>query len=453
MKPSLCLALALGLSWAGYAKELQQLNNGIRVTPIKVAPAKMVDGQVVFGEWQNYSEPVAGCFGAEHWDGFDPDSTGFPEDEDGCGLGSARWFFGPSYCNGAATNDMNDATAGAQSTFTNFSWYWYCGGSGSEQCIIAVFTGEDFTTGCGGFGGFYSGVGYDFGSIGCNPGGYYYTNVDLTGSGLFHQMPNDGDGVYQVIYLTTGNAPATCAQPMLWGNGAGRPGTSGEEQWDDDNPRDSAYQAEECYSYAYGLCPDPLGASQSFGDGTDNCGGGCDAVITKVKARVKDGRCTVKVKGTDPTPGDTFTVTNNRTGESKSVTANDRNKWKTKFKNAGCNGGTVTACDQTEPYVCNCQLAETGACLLCEDDSGIACLDVATEAECLSLGGEFQGNGTLCPSGHPGPDADVCTGAGKECFFTDATGCVITCEGRCRAESGSCCFGFGFDATCECLSP
>ncbi|NUQ08845.1 MAG: hypothetical protein HUU24_07260, partial [Phycisphaerae bacterium] len=59
MKPSLCLALALGLSWAGYAKELQQLNNGIRVTPIKVAPAKMVDGQVVFGEWQNYSEPVA----------------------------------------------------------------------------------------------------------------------------------------------------------------------------------------------------------------------------------------------------------------------------------------------------------------------------------------------------------------------------------------------------------
>ncbi len=337
MKPSLCLALALGLSWAGYAKELQQLNNGIRVTPIKVAPAKMVDGQVVFGEWQNYSEPVAGCFGAEHWDGFDPDSTGFPEDEDGCGLGSARWFFGPSYCNGAATNDMNDATAGAQSTFTNFSWYWYCGGSGSEQCIIAVFTGEDFTTGCGGFGGFYSGVGYDFGSIGCNPGGYYYTNVDLTGSGLFHQMPNDGDGVYQVIYLTTGNAPATCAQPMLWGNGAGRPGTSGEEQWDDDNPRDSAYQAEECYSYAYGLCPDPLGASQSFGDGTDNCGGGgscasdgCNGNESlKASARAKGCGCQVKGVLKNATPGAVYGI-QLPSGQCVQTAANNRGKAKAK---------------------------------------------------------------------------------------------------------------------------
>ncbi|KAA0219655.1 MAG: hypothetical protein EDS66_16730 [Planctomycetota bacterium] len=53
-----CLA-AVAVAVGANAKELQQLNNGIRVTPIKVAPAKMVDGQVVFGEWQNYSEPVA----------------------------------------------------------------------------------------------------------------------------------------------------------------------------------------------------------------------------------------------------------------------------------------------------------------------------------------------------------------------------------------------------------
>jgi hypothetical protein len=346
---------AVAFAVSANAKELQLLGNGIRVTPVRVAPATMVNGKITFGEWQAYAQPVAGEAGANYFDAFDPDAGGVPEDEDGCGLGSSRWFFGPTYCNGAATNDLVTPNAGADATGTNFAWHWYCSGSGTEQCVVAVFTGSEWSA-CDGFDLPHDGVGYDFGDLACNPGGYYYTNVCLDGSGLFHHMPDGGSGWYQVQYLTAdGGAPATCSQPMLWGTGATRcGGPNDDSQWDDDAPNDGSYGATECYSYAFGLCPDPLGAAQSFGDCVGGaCGGACDATIKKVTAKTKGGDCSVTAKGSDPTPGDTFTVSLSN-GDTADATANDRGKWKAKFKNVGGSGDsfTATACGDSGSAVC-----------------------------------------------------------------------------------------------------
>lgn len=260
---------------AGHAagKELRPVERGVAVTPLKVASVRIEGGQPIFGPWQEYRAPVAGCYGAEHFDAFDPDQTGAPEDEDGCGLGGTRWFFGPSYCTGGAVNDLVTSVAGAQSTHTNFAWYWTCGQTRTERCIIVVVTGEDFSEDCEGFGKALPGVAYDFGELACNPGSYYYSNVDLTESGLFHTMPLDGAGWYQVQYFRgVSGEPATCAQPILWGTSVHRPGAQGPTQYNDDNPRDGIFQVpQECYAYAFGLCPDPLGAMHSFGDGGNDC--------------------------------------------------------------------------------------------------------------------------------------------------------------------------------------
>jgi hypothetical protein len=305
-----CLA-AVAFIGSANAGELQLVGPAAKVTPVRIAPAQMINGQVVIGEWQMYAEPIAGCLGSEWWDGFDPDSAGVPEDEDGCGLGSSRWFFGPSYVSLGSTNDMQGAS-GDEATWTDFAWYWYCSGSGTEQAVILMFTLEDMSgEDCSGFDNFYDGVAYDFGDLACNPGGYYYTNADLTGSGLFHQMPTDGDGGYQMLLRTgDGSVLATGGQPMLWGNGASRPGTSGPAQWDDDNLPDGAYDpALECYDLAVGLCPDPLGAAVGFGDGSGNCGGG-PACSGDEKLKAKCGN-NGKLKGTmsKGTAGETYTFT------------------------------------------------------------------------------------------------------------------------------------------------
>jgi hypothetical protein len=349
---------AVAFAVSANAKELQLLGNGRQVLPIRVAPATMVDGEVVIGEWMAYHQKVEGCFTAEYFDAFDPDGAGVPEDEDGCGLGSGRWWFGETYTNLTATNDMG-GTNGQAATADSFAWSWQCGLGNTEQCVVVVFTGETWSGDCGGFADGYDGVAYDFGDLACNPGGYYYTNVtDLDDVGLSHQLPASGNtGWYQVQYRTAdGTVLATSAQPMLWGTGATRPGTSDDtNQWDDDAPADGAYTANECYPYDYGVCPSPdaLCAAQSFGDGSGNCQGACDAEVTKVKGKTKSGNCSVTAKGTDPTPGDTFTVTLSN-GDTKDATANDRGKWKAKFKNVGTTGDSFTAeaCGSEGSAVC-----------------------------------------------------------------------------------------------------
>jgi hypothetical protein len=357
-----CLAMVASVS----AKELQSLSNGMRVTPQKVASFKLINGQAVqTGEWVAYEGDTRGCCDSNiAFDSFEAEGscpTAGPIGGD-CitgGTPDSRWFFGPSYCNGASTNDMTVVSGkeGEASERIQFAWYWYGDGNpvNSEDCIIAAFTGEAFAQDCTGFGSAYSGVGYSFGPLTNNPGGYYYTEVDLCGSGLFHQMPAAADGWYQMLYLTTGNAPATCAQSMLWGQvDTSVQGFSGELQYDDDNPRDQAYELPtECYSYAFGLCPSDLGAMTAFytaGGGGDPCadngctGGACD--FKKLSCR----RGKLKAKGTG-TPGDSVCITDADGNFDACATVKDTGKW---VKKLGTFTGAQTrsACGETKTANC-----------------------------------------------------------------------------------------------------
>ena len=63
---------------------------------------------------------------------------------------------------------------------------------------------------------------------------------------------------------------------MLWGTeygGDNQKGTQVTEQFDDDLTVDGNHTTSECYTYSFGLCPDPLGAMVQFwGEaGTDPC--------------------------------------------------------------------------------------------------------------------------------------------------------------------------------------
>ncbi|MBK7405626.1 MAG: hypothetical protein IPJ41_13630 [Phycisphaerales bacterium] len=275
---NLCLCAGLcaaSVAVAGGDKPAPQLlGNSINVQPVKIAKARYENGQVVrVGDWMDYGGTtraatvrVFDCFG-------DSNSDGFMDDAGGCSLSSSRWWFGTGYCNGFATNDMTldpntDLAAGLSRI--DLAWYWTCGGFGTEQCVIGVWTQDSSPeNGCELDSFDYSGWLLNYGTLSCNPGGYYYSNVDL-GTGTW-PAPTGGAGSYVIGFLTSsGAALATCAQPMLWGspNNTGGdpngPGAQGPAELDDDNPLDGSHTTSECYTLAFGVCPDPLGAMAQF---------------------------------------------------------------------------------------------------------------------------------------------------------------------------------------------
>ncbi len=295
----ICAGICAGVASvavAGDKPDLQKIDNGIMVQPVRIARAVRENGQTVrVGEWMDYggaTQRAAGrvfdCFG-------DSNSDGSPDDAGGCSLSGARWFFGTAYCNGGASNDMtvaSDTNIAAGAFRYDFGWYWTCGGSGSEQCLIGVFTEESNAGNCDADTFDYSGWLLDFGTLSCNPGGYYFSNVDISSVGTW-PLPTTGTGSYFVQYLTSsGSALATCAQPMLWGssnNMGGDPNGPGSQeamQEDDDNPIDGSHNTTasstasglECYDYTFGVCPDPLGAMGQFWGDRSGGGGGfqCD---------------------------------------------------------------------------------------------------------------------------------------------------------------------------------
>lgn len=250
-------------------------DGAVKLTPKRVA--KINRNMELSSPWYNVTAGDTGIAfsGTLQFDCFDPNATGFPEDTDGCALGSSRWYFGSTYNNPFCTNDMTLAAGSAAiNDGTQHGWYWTNGG----QCNVAVFHAEDFDNTCAGpdSGGTFSGVIYDFGSV--PSGGYYYYNpLDLTPYGLNMANPADGSGA-NIHLLGSFNGStfflASTAQLMLWGtNVVTRAGDQGEIQWDDDAPTDGTHGAPtECYSYAYGLCPDPLGAMYaSYGETQTDC--------------------------------------------------------------------------------------------------------------------------------------------------------------------------------------
>lgn len=259
---------------------------GIKIQPIRVAKAKglrLANGEVkatMVGDWVPYTGTGTDIASTMYFDNDErtpepldenvavPTSDKYGRDcaaEHGIGQGF-RWYFGPDFHNPVVVNDLRTAPGGAGklATWWNIGWFWNANG-GTERCIIGVFTDEEFsedpntppdgtTT--------FDGVVYDFGDVPGSTGGYYYTNVDLTGAGFGHQMPADGNGGYWVILARdfdgTTFTLASLAQVMLWGTKAANPSQQGPLQWD----TDAGFF--ELWDYTFGVCPDPLGACSAF---------------------------------------------------------------------------------------------------------------------------------------------------------------------------------------------
>jgi hypothetical protein len=251
------------------------LERGFNVSPIAIAPAIFADGRVErTGEWTAYAG--AGQRGAEVvFDCYD--HTG------NCG-GSGYYYFGTAFSTGFATDDMTvtpdtDIAAGAHRA--NFAWYWGCNGADVQTCIVGLFTQESTPAECEADSGDYSGWLLNYGTLTCNPGGYYSSDVDLTGTGTW-PLPSDGSGSYVFGFLDDINNWTTDGYQMFWGTGDARgdpnaPGIQVAERLDDDNPVDGFHSVPtECYTYNTGgqTCPDPLGGVMGFWGVR---GGPCDA--------------------------------------------------------------------------------------------------------------------------------------------------------------------------------
>lgn len=298
--------------------ELQTVLVDQRATPVRIAQLDPADGKMVaatpltpyFGGPAPRAMPFAAY---DLFEGYlDTDGDGVPDtygpsgapwdNVPGCtgaiplGL---RWFFGAAYNNSFASNDMlvpNPAAWGCCAEWLDFSFSWNGDGIGGPlELAIVVFTTEAWA-GCAalvpddGVGSEYPGVLYDFGPLG--PGAFF-SNILLAGTGLCHTIPVDGAGgvhMYIASYIDVDGVPGpddidgsggfslgdlvipvppAAGQPMLWGAGAdevppdGRCGDQDADQYDDDAPSSLTHfpLLAECYSYAFGFCPDPLGAS------------------------------------------------------------------------------------------------------------------------------------------------------------------------------------------------
>ena len=322
-------AAALALpAFAGSIKNLvpQQMSNARHVMPSRAASYTLIDVRMVLtSAWVQLNGTSTRDIYTCAFDSIELDLTGGvlggPTDNSpGCTASlpaGNRWFFGGTYSNPFVSADINDAAPGATCEGLGQAWYINVGlnepdadgdGFPDSPLFIAVQQFEDMdVVGCADDGStFIDGVIYDFSGNAWNPAFYNYTTISLNGSGLAHTMPADGDGGYQLIYgiayddttgIITLPAPIDTVtglgvniQPMLWGTGAnegtspddGRCGVDVDGQFDDDAPVDGTHDlALECYSYIYGVCPDPLAAATGFyfkgNTGGCDCAGDLDA--------------------------------------------------------------------------------------------------------------------------------------------------------------------------------
>ncbi len=259
--------------------------------PLRACKVRMINGQVVqVGPWIELSQfspagglPPSPCEegnlafdNVEFFDG----TLNIGENTkygDNCAdvPDTSRWFLGQNYRNPRWVNDMIlvPGTEGGQADAVVPVWYMQRAEGNTSNFIMAIFTGEFADGTLDNFNNcdptdlsFYDGVAYDFGnSIGT---GGKYSLICLADTGLSHQLPNSGQGVYSALYLSSLD-PVTLwpdpVQPLLWGTKPGNPSQQGPTQWDDDNPSDGQITLpDECYDYTSGECPDPLGAMMAF---------------------------------------------------------------------------------------------------------------------------------------------------------------------------------------------
>jgi hypothetical protein len=228
--------------------------------------------------------PTSVCFppgtNCTNCDGTDPN---IPVDN------GARWYFGPAYHNprtiddiesfvGNPCNEVDEIDAGfffaAPAPAAFFAIHFIIEEHLSFDPVTGLCTDPaTMTSACNG-----NGVILDFGVLAPSTGGYYaYCASGLIAAGIGMLMPADASGSHEIRYAIAYD-PGTGTitphpgplQPMLWGTGEDnnqpwRPGTQNEDSYDDDAPADDVYtNPAECYSYAAGICPDPLGKMVAF---------------------------------------------------------------------------------------------------------------------------------------------------------------------------------------------
>jgi hypothetical protein len=306
MRKFFCLSAGLAAcSVAGLASaekpQIQSLDKAIEVQPIRMAAIDRTGKLLTQWFYTDDVQNDTNCIDTLVYDAYEPTGpddalpTGGTECNPNFGP-TTRWFFGASYCNTWTLNDiasLADGWAGDQTSDHHMTaWQWYGDGNpaGTEQCYLVNFTYEDFDDTCNGpaAANGYDGIIYDFGPLTTNPGGYYYTNLTPCDSGLALTLPADGSGALDLHMWNffDGNnfTYATCGQAMLWGmKDTATQGSQGPVQWDDDTdidangnctadvngnclnlPDGSLVAPFECYDYAFGLCPDPLGAMMNL---------------------------------------------------------------------------------------------------------------------------------------------------------------------------------------------
>jgi hypothetical protein len=262
--------------------------------PVKVAGIrKLANGSYeMTTQWLPYTGAGVDEQDTLVYDSAQVDDTGTPVGGTECGIPDGNRYF-LEYTQGEAdfqnANSVSNMTiadefAGVQSGRATFLYYWTDTGS---TFYVALFTAEDVSTDCSvpASDNVYDGIIYGFNSA---PTGLYYTHADTSGDGLFLTMPSDGEGAHIFIIadffdgqtLTLAAGPT---QPALYGtsnNGGipGRPGESADPTWADVNT-DGELTDDECFSYAYGACPDPFTNGVAFwteGEGGNECYADCD---------------------------------------------------------------------------------------------------------------------------------------------------------------------------------
>jgi len=271
-----------------------------RLDPVRVAGIrKLANGKYeLTTEWRPYTGVGNDAQDTLIFDAAQVDpSSGIPYGGAECGVPEGnRWllnynddqtkFENP---NTVTNMEVPDAFDGAASGRATFLYYWT---TTNADFFVAFFTSEDVSFDCAApaIDNVYDGIVYGFASAAT---GFYYTDADTEFDGLFYTMPADGVGGCQmviadtfvdgVLTLTPGKA-----QPGLWGtanNGGipGRPGISMDPKWDDGGADGRTADGEfdpdtECFTYAFGVCPDPLTTAVSFwgSEAGDDCYSDCD---------------------------------------------------------------------------------------------------------------------------------------------------------------------------------
>ncbi len=288
-----CLAV-LSTSPACAQKSQEIAQGPVRVVPIRMAKAVVslgLDGRLHadrISDWIPYRDRAVHNMESmsvahDTFEGVD-DGTGhlMPGERsdyiDNCGVGSGRWYLGDGYEPGWRYNDMPYTQDARGKTANHVAFSFYCEFGSQHDFRNCIFTTEDFPLDAAGAnaeinGGSYPGIVFSYGQLAASKPHYYYSDIDLTGSGLSFQMPNGGQGgVLELMGDADDVAGAftLVGQHMLWGIKSGNPTPQQSAyQWDDDNPPDFEFTDDisfgsELYSYEYGLCPDPWSISIGF---------------------------------------------------------------------------------------------------------------------------------------------------------------------------------------------